>query len=81
MKFPKVHLGKTTLVRTLVPLKSKRKTVDSIIEGSILAVHGLSEKIPGRMIVTRDGTEEKKWDLPSASVHDGAPTVEILDWQ
>ena len=56
----------------------KGKTVGSIIAGSIIAVHGLSDKIPGRMIVTLDGT---KWDLPSASVHDGAPTVEILDWQ
>ena len=65
-------------VRTLVPFKIKGMTVDSII-----AVHGLSEKIPDdrRMIVTWDRTEEKKWDLPSASVHDGAPTVEILDWQ
>ena len=50
----------------------------SIIAGSIIAVHGLSDKIPGRMIVTLDGTE---WNLPSASAHDGAPTVEILDWQ
>ena len=50
----------------------------AIIAGSIMAVHGLSDKIPGWMIVTLDGTE---WDLPSASAHDGAPTVEILDWQ
>ena len=63
-------------VRTLVPFKIKGMTVDSII-----AVHGLSEEIPERMIVTRDRKEEKKWDLPLASVCDGAPTVEILDWQ
>jgi hypothetical protein len=63
-------------VRALVPFKIKGMTVDSII-----AVHGVSEEIPGRMIVTWDGTEGKKWDLPLVSVRDGAPTVEILDWQ
>ena len=63
-------------VRALVPFKTKGKTVGAM--GSIMAVHGLSDKIPGWMIVTLDGTE---WDLPSVSAHDGAPTVEILDWQ
>ena len=63
-------------VRTLVPFKIKGMTVDSI-----LAVHGLSENFPGGMIVTWDRTEGKKWDLPSASVHDGSLNVEILDWQ
>ena len=44
--------------------------------GSITAVHRLSEKTPGLMLVTLDGTERS---LPST--HKGAPTVEILDWQ
>ena len=44
--------------------------------GSITAVHRLSEKTPGLMLVTHDGTE-----LGLVSTYKGAPTVEILDWQ
>ena len=63
-------------VRALVPFKAKGKTL--CIAGSIVAVHGLSDKIPGWMRVTLDGAE---CHLPSACAGDGAPTEEILDWQ
>ena len=43
-------------------------------QGSIIAVHRLSEVRPGRMVVTLDG---KEWSLPA--VLDGLPTVETLD--
>ena len=55
-------------VRTLVPIETVGPA------GSIMAVHRLSEKIPGLMIVTLDGTERSL-----VSTHNGAPTVEILD--
>ena len=55
-------------VRTLVPIETVGPA------GSIMAVHRLSEKIPGLMLVTLDGTERSL-----VSTHNGAPTVEILD--
>ena len=56
-------------VRTLVTIESVGPA------GSIMAVHRLSEKIPGSMLVTVDGTERS---LASAR-HNGAPSVEIID--
>ena len=56
-------------VRTLVTIESVEPA------GSIMAVHRLSEKIPGSMLVTVDGTERS---LASAR-HNGAPSVEIID--
>ena len=58
-------------VRTLGPFRDG-STIHPA--GSIMAVHRLSEKIPGNMLITLDG---KEWSL--ASTHGGAPTVEILD--
>ena len=57
-------------VRTLVPIETLGPA------GSITAVHRLSEKTPGLMLVTHDGTERSL-----VSTYKGAPTVEILDWQ